>query len=188
MLNPIRLVITLAFCPGGAGLWMCMAIGMPVRSVKPSAEPYPIEKCRIEVSVSNTIPEPIILPEPVLLVTTGTSLLGLKPTALSEPGGESANWIWAACADRVAATRKTNDFFITAYLRLFGCSLVGTHFLYSTSVLVNQVLEAGRKRIEMAKLLETPVFSGALLLFHYDIAPPFAFKSTSVPPQPPYSG
>src|SRR6267378_3425195 len=124
ILNPLRLVSTSASCPGDAGLWMCMATGTPVRSVNPSAEPYPTDRLRMVVSVSNTIPGPTILPEPVLLVTTGTSLLGLKPTAASVPGGERANRIWAACADRVAATSKTNNLFITAFLLYFGCSFL----------------------------------------------------------------
>ena len=64
------------------------------------------------VQVSRTMPVDMVLPEPVLLVTTGTSLLGLKPTATSVPGGDRANLICAACVDRAVATMRANICFI----------------------------------------------------------------------------
>src|SRR5438552_3335713 len=120
---------------------MCMATGSPVKSVNPAADPYPTSTCRIEVSVSNTMPPPIVFPEPLLLVAAGTSLLGLKPTATSVPGGERAKWICAACVDRVPATSKTSAFFMGVFpfllITRFGSD--GTQPEYRTKTRVAQV-------------------------------------------------
>src|SRR5438477_4330288 len=119
-----KLTRTPALVPTPAGLWICIAMGTPVRSLKPAEEPYPTFAFKMPVLVSNTIPRSMVLPEPVLFVTAGTSLLGLRPTPGPVPGGESANWICAAWVDRVAAIRRIRDVFILLGLTIFlvvGC-------------------------------------------------------------------
>src|SRR5262249_54071787 len=117
-----RLTSTLAFVPGPAGLWICMPIGGLVRPLKPAAEPYPTAMCMTIVPASKVMPPEMVLPDPVLFVTTGTSLLGLKPTAWSVPEGERSKWTRAACDVRAAAERERRTL-NEAFMRLL--SLVG---------------------------------------------------------------
>src|SRR5262245_21797373 len=77
------------------------------------------------------MPFAMVLPEPVLLVTAGTSLPGLKPTATSVPAGHSANLICAACVDRAVATIRANSCFILPGL-VCRVSSVGTQQFHST--------------------------------------------------------
>src|SRR2546423_11684950 len=86
------------------------------------------------------MPPATVLPEPELLVTTGTSLLGLNPTPGLVPAGERAKWICAACVDRVTANKRIKDVFmgivITTVL-VVGClwwelNLVITHQSWSS--------------------------------------------------------
>src|SRR5438552_1965462 len=88
------------------------------------------------------MPPATVLPEPELLVTTGTSLLGLNPTPGLVPAGERAKWICAACVDRVTANKRIKDVFMgICHYDCLGCwlPLVRTQPCYNTPELVKQV-------------------------------------------------
>src|SRR6266404_2662494 len=97
---------------------MCIIVAGPVRSVNPKAEPYPTDKLNVRVEVSKVMPDPISLPEPTLLVTTGTSFEGLRPTAWSVPAGERSKFqITAWEAQRLAkSTTVESVFFIGVFV------------------------------------------------------------------------
>src|SRR5262252_2936975 len=82
----------------------------PVKLINPDAEPYPIEKFKLLVTVSKLIPGAISFPEPMLLVTGGVSFKGLNPTALSAPGGDRSKVnsaaVAAAAAVNIAKLKK----------------------------------------------------------------------------------
>ena len=58
------------------------------------------------------------LPEPVLLVTGGVSLAGLRPTAASVPGGERLNRMTAPCEIATVDNRISSEFFMEGYVLL----------------------------------------------------------------------
>jgi len=101
----------------GAGPWICITVAGPVRSVNPKAEPYPTDNLRVSVEVSKVMPDPISFPEPTLLVTTGTSFEGLRPTAWSVPAGERSKFqITAWEAQRLARSATVEIVFFIGVL------------------------------------------------------------------------
>src|SRR5260370_5621942 len=96
---------------------MCIIVAGPVRSVNPKAESYGTDRLKVRVEVSKVMPDPISFPEPTLLVTTGTSFEGLRPTAWSVPAGERSKFQITAWEPQRLARSTTVEiaFFIGVY-------------------------------------------------------------------------
>src|SRR5712671_3119744 len=71
--------ITAALVVVGAGPLRLAAVAWPVRLEKPDPAPKPMAKVSVELVVCRAMPPEMALPEPVLFVTAGTTLAGLRP-------------------------------------------------------------------------------------------------------------